>query len=289
MRLDLGGIAKGYAVDEAMAVLAKHGIDRALVEVGGDIGLGAPPPGKPGWRDRRRPAGRQRPPDPIPLARPHGGRHLRRHLAVRRNRRPAVLAPRRSPDRRGADRSQQRDRDRPGRHDRRRAGLDRQRARAEEGAGTDRRHARRRRDGRRDSPRGSSKPTSLGGGRRSPAPRSEMATITDLPSTPRRIRPLRPGSHTCPTVEGGTPSVTSESEPTAGTDAVAPAKPPADCTFWPPRFCGVPAASSPRRRCSTAGRTPTGGPCWPFGGRRSPPWSSCRRSDGPVGTAAWCP
>jgi thiamine biosynthesis lipoprotein len=49
MRLDLGGIAKGYAVDEALAVLRKHGITRALVDAGGDIGLGDPPPDKPGW------------------------------------------------------------------------------------------------------------------------------------------------------------------------------------------------------------------------------------------------
>src|SRR5204863_5231810 len=32
MKLDLGGIAKGYAGDEAQAVLKKHGIRRALVE-----------------------------------------------------------------------------------------------------------------------------------------------------------------------------------------------------------------------------------------------------------------
>lgn len=50
MRLDLGGIAKGYAVDEALAVLKKLGIARALVDAGGDIALGDPPPGKPGWR-----------------------------------------------------------------------------------------------------------------------------------------------------------------------------------------------------------------------------------------------
>ena len=50
MRLDLGGIAKGFATDEALAVLGKHGIDRALVDAGGDVSLGAPPPGKPGWR-----------------------------------------------------------------------------------------------------------------------------------------------------------------------------------------------------------------------------------------------
>jgi thiamine biosynthesis lipoprotein len=50
MRLDLGGIAKGYAVDEALAVLCSHGIDRALVDAGGDIALGNPPPDQPGWR-----------------------------------------------------------------------------------------------------------------------------------------------------------------------------------------------------------------------------------------------
>ena len=50
MRLDLGGIAKGYAVDEALAVLNKAHITRALVDAGGDIRLGNPPPDKPGWR-----------------------------------------------------------------------------------------------------------------------------------------------------------------------------------------------------------------------------------------------
>ncbi len=50
MRLDLGGIAKGYATDEALAVLRKAGISRALVDAGGDIAMGDPPPDKPGWR-----------------------------------------------------------------------------------------------------------------------------------------------------------------------------------------------------------------------------------------------
>ncbi len=50
MRLDLGGIAKGYAVDEALAVLQKRGLSRALIDAGGDIALGDPPPGKRGWR-----------------------------------------------------------------------------------------------------------------------------------------------------------------------------------------------------------------------------------------------
>lgn len=49
MRLDLGGIAKGYAVDEALRVLREKGITRALVEGGGDLGVSDPPPGKHGW------------------------------------------------------------------------------------------------------------------------------------------------------------------------------------------------------------------------------------------------
>ena len=50
MRLDLGGIAKGYAMDEALAVLNRCGVTRALVEAGGDMRLGDPPPDRPGWR-----------------------------------------------------------------------------------------------------------------------------------------------------------------------------------------------------------------------------------------------
>src|SRR5207249_1558936 len=50
MRLDLGAIAKGYAADEALKVLRRRGITRALVGGGGDMALGDPPPGKKGWR-----------------------------------------------------------------------------------------------------------------------------------------------------------------------------------------------------------------------------------------------
>ena len=32
MKLDFGGIAKGYALDEAMSVLAEHGITSALID-----------------------------------------------------------------------------------------------------------------------------------------------------------------------------------------------------------------------------------------------------------------
>lgn len=50
MKLDLGGIAKGYAVDEAMKVLKKHGVRSALVGAAGDISVSDPPPGKSGWQ-----------------------------------------------------------------------------------------------------------------------------------------------------------------------------------------------------------------------------------------------
>jgi FAD:protein FMN transferase len=49
MRLDLGGIAMGYAVDEAMKVLREEGIERALIDASGDILASDPPPGKAGW------------------------------------------------------------------------------------------------------------------------------------------------------------------------------------------------------------------------------------------------
>ncbi len=50
MRLDLGGIAKGYAADEALAVIQSFDLPRTLVDAGGDIRVGESPPGKKGWR-----------------------------------------------------------------------------------------------------------------------------------------------------------------------------------------------------------------------------------------------
>jgi len=50
MRLDVGGIAKGVAVDAALQVLASQGISRALVAASGDIGASDAPPGQPGWK-----------------------------------------------------------------------------------------------------------------------------------------------------------------------------------------------------------------------------------------------
>jgi thiamine biosynthesis lipoprotein len=49
MRLDVGGIAKGFAADEAQAVLRTHGISRALVAAGGDVVVSGPPPDRAGW------------------------------------------------------------------------------------------------------------------------------------------------------------------------------------------------------------------------------------------------
>ena len=48
--LDLGAIAKGYAVDRAVDALRRHGITQALVNAGGDLyALGSAPNGEP-WR-----------------------------------------------------------------------------------------------------------------------------------------------------------------------------------------------------------------------------------------------
>jgi FAD:protein FMN transferase len=49
MRLDLGGIAKGYAVDQALHILSRMGVGSALVSGGGDLAVSGPPPGKRGW------------------------------------------------------------------------------------------------------------------------------------------------------------------------------------------------------------------------------------------------
>ncbi|WP_128548559.1 FAD:protein FMN transferase [Larkinella soli] len=50
MRLDVGGIGQGYAVDEGMKVVQKMGIRASLLDIGGDILVSGPPPGEPGWR-----------------------------------------------------------------------------------------------------------------------------------------------------------------------------------------------------------------------------------------------
>lgn len=49
MKLDVGGIAKGYASQAAIDVLRGRGITRALVGGAGDIVVGDPPPDAQGW------------------------------------------------------------------------------------------------------------------------------------------------------------------------------------------------------------------------------------------------
>jgi len=61
--IDLGGIGKGYGVDRAVAVLREWGIERGLVNVGGDLyALGASEDGDP-WK-----VGIRSPSDPSQLA-----------------------------------------------------------------------------------------------------------------------------------------------------------------------------------------------------------------------------
>ncbi len=50
MRLDLGGIAKGYTVDAIWEVLQEHGIQNALIDGGGDIYAKGSPPDSKGWK-----------------------------------------------------------------------------------------------------------------------------------------------------------------------------------------------------------------------------------------------
>jgi thiamine biosynthesis lipoprotein len=50
MKLDLGAIGKGYAADQMLAVLQSQGIHHAMVEAGGEVVVGEPPPGNSGWK-----------------------------------------------------------------------------------------------------------------------------------------------------------------------------------------------------------------------------------------------
>lgn len=49
MRLDLGGIGMGYAIDRGMEVLAARGIASAMIDASGDIAVSGPPPGAQAW------------------------------------------------------------------------------------------------------------------------------------------------------------------------------------------------------------------------------------------------
>jgi thiamine biosynthesis lipoprotein len=62
MLLDLGAIAKGYAVEAALEVLRRYGLTRALVAASGDIVAGDPPPGARGWKVGIAPLEKGKPP-----------------------------------------------------------------------------------------------------------------------------------------------------------------------------------------------------------------------------------
>ena len=62
MRLDLGGIAKGYATAAALSVLRQRGLPAAMVDAGGDLCLGDAPPGTAGWTVGVAPRGPNGPP-----------------------------------------------------------------------------------------------------------------------------------------------------------------------------------------------------------------------------------
>jgi thiamine biosynthesis lipoprotein len=69
MQLDLGGIAKGYAADEALELLReKFGTRRALVAASGDIACGDPPPGETGWKVEIAPIAKGQKPRTLTLA-----------------------------------------------------------------------------------------------------------------------------------------------------------------------------------------------------------------------------
>jgi len=51
MRVDLGGIAKGYALDKAVEAMQKAGAVGGMVDIGGDVRcFGSPPAGQNSWR-----------------------------------------------------------------------------------------------------------------------------------------------------------------------------------------------------------------------------------------------
>ena len=82
MKLDVGGIAKGYAAQAALDVLKKAGVTRALVGGAGDIVVGDAPPGQARLDDRDR-AARAR----------QAGRGARRPCSWRTRRSPPRATP----------------------------------------------------------------------------------------------------------------------------------------------------------------------------------------------------
>jgi FAD:protein FMN transferase len=61
MRLDLGGIGKGYAAQQALETLKREGINQALIAASGDISVSDAPPNKEAWQIDIAPISNDRP------------------------------------------------------------------------------------------------------------------------------------------------------------------------------------------------------------------------------------
>lgn len=68
MRLDLGGIAKGAVVQDVRDRLREQGFRHAMVSLGGDLALGAAPPGEDGWKVQVASAPKEEPAPSVLLA-----------------------------------------------------------------------------------------------------------------------------------------------------------------------------------------------------------------------------
>jgi thiamine biosynthesis lipoprotein len=97
MRLDLGGIAKGYAADEAVKVVKSCGISHVLVRASGDIATAQPPPGEPGWQVGIAPLNPAEPPKRFVALANHAistSGDSRQHLVVSGRRYSHIIDPR---------------------------------------------------------------------------------------------------------------------------------------------------------------------------------------------------
>jgi FAD:protein FMN transferase len=62
LRLDLNGVAKGYAVDQLTALAKRAGLPSCLAEIGGELsGYGVKPDGQPWWVELEQPPGADTP------------------------------------------------------------------------------------------------------------------------------------------------------------------------------------------------------------------------------------
>lgn len=97
MRLDLGGIAKGYAADEAVRAVQGCGLARVLVRASGDIATADPPPSETGWLVGVAPLDPEEPPQRMLLLTHRAvstSGDARQHLVVGGRRYSHILDPR---------------------------------------------------------------------------------------------------------------------------------------------------------------------------------------------------